>query len=71
MTRDDEIAQLRADNASLNNLLRALALTVKELLRMFPLHLQETESVRRARDVTNEIISAIKKNQRQRGARGN
>jgi hypothetical protein len=68
MTHEEEIAQLRAENAGLNNLLRALALTVNELLRMFPLDV-ENESVRRARDVTDEIISAVEK--RQRGGHAN
>jgi hypothetical protein len=72
MTRDDELAQLLAENAGLRNLLRALALVIKELLRAFPLNVQENETVRRARDVTNEIISATRRNrQRQRGGHAN
>jgi Mg2+ and Co2+ transporter CorA len=69
MTHEEEIAQLRAENAGLNNLLRALALTVNELLRMYPLDVLESETLRRARDVTDEIISAVEK--RQRGGHAN
>jgi hypothetical protein len=57
MTSEEELAQLRAENASLENLLRALALTLKELLRSLPLDLQENISVRRAREITSDIIS--------------
>jgi hypothetical protein len=69
MTHDDELAQLRAENAGLTNLLHALGLVVKELLRIFPVN-GESESIRRVRATTDEILARVEQGQRPRGGHG-